>query len=219
MAKHQTQTRVGMSEFEGSEPASDGWHRFVVAEVVDLGEEASKFKAGEMQHRGFLLCQIDEVYEGEGDLAGTRKEVRQYFDYNIGFGGSKKGSKLRTMVEQWRGRPFTEAELDKIRAKGFDLAKFVGFGGLVMTVSEKAKTSENMFAKPVKWAPTDDKAAVKAGAEEGAIEVEGFKPYWDREAKVETAAGAPRGGGGTPFDDPADGDGSGDTGGTPFDDF
>jgi hypothetical protein len=219
MAKHQTQTRVGMSEFEGSEPASDGWHRFVVAEVVDLGEEPSKFKAGETQHRGFLLCQIDEAYEGEGDLAGTRKEVRQYFDYNIGFGGSKKGSKLRTMVEQWQGKPLTDVQLDRIRAKGFDLAKFVGHGGLVMTVSEKAKTSENMFAKPVKWAPANDAAAVKAGAPAGVIEVEDFKPYWDRVAKEGQVAGdGARGGGGTPFDDPGDEAGSGDAG-TPFDDF
>ncbi len=216
MAAHQTQTKVGMSEFEGSEPATDGWHRFVVAEVVDLGEEPSKFKAGVTQHRGFLLCQIDEEYEGEGDLAGTRKEVRQYFDYNIGFGGSKKGSKLRTMVEQWQDKPLTEAQLEKIRTQLFDLNKFVGKGGLVMTVSEKAKTSDNMFAKPAKWAPANHPSAVKAGAPAGTIQVENFKPYWDREAKGSTGGGgAAHGGGGTPFDDEPAGDGAG----TPFDEF
>lgn len=201
---------VGTSDFVGGEPASDGWHRFVFAELVDLGMD-DKFDKNNPDHRGVLVMPVDEEYEGEGELAGKCKEVRLYFSFTRGLGAirsNKGGTDLRKRLEEWRGRKFTEAELESFRlvrdeygnrvSGGLPLGKLIGREGLVMTSIEEAAQSENKFAKIIKLAP-----APKSAKENPFTVPSDYVPLLQREK----AAGAPkRGGKASETQEPDEGD-------------
>lgn len=155
--------RIFVTEGMEVEPATDGWHHAVVAEVVDLGEDTHP-QYGK-RHQGVLMIELDEPLGGDGELADKRKECRVYFDFRRGLGSSKKGTVLRARLEEWRGtwkraggvepRPFTEADLSKYTTEGMDLDTLVGRPLRVLVTAEKAKTSDAQFNKVLKFAPPD----------------------------------------------------------------
>lgn len=163
---------VKVTEGFEADPASSGWHDAVLAEVVDLGVEPNPFKKGQMRHQGILVFQVDEEYEGEGDLAGTRKEARVYVDADRGLGSSAKGTELRRFLAQWRGREFSAEELDRFSKKGIDLESMVNYPCRIMTTIELSKKGDK-FAKPVEFAPAGD---VK-------LKIENYTPFAERSEK------------------------------------
>lgn len=155
--------KVFTSEAMESEPASEGWHHAVLAELVALPPQ-DKFK--KVVYQGLMIFQLDEVYEGEGELAGTRKEARIYFDRVRGLGSSKKGTKFRAFLEGWRGsfkkgvatpRTFTDAELaafgERGNGNGLDLKALVGHPVRILTTVKTAKTSDRLYTSVVKLGP------------------------------------------------------------------
>lgn len=171
---------VKVNEGMSAEPATDGWHDGVLAEVVDLGVQASRFTKGKKtEHQGILMFQVEEVYDGDGELAGKRKEVRLFFDFTLGLGSSKKGTKLRKALAEWRGKDFSAEQLQKFATEGLDLDQLVGQACRILTASEKAKTSDKEYAKPIKFAPAGD---VK-------LKVVDYTPYDQRDDREKAGGG------------------------------
>ena len=105
----------GSSDDSQYEPASIDVHDAVCCEFQDLGERETPWGK---QHQGILVFQVAEEVE-EGDFAGNRKEVRLYF--NMKLGTQTYPSKIRKVIEKWRGKPFDDKELDE----GFDMEVLV----------------------------------------------------------------------------------------------
>jgi hypothetical protein len=111
-------TRIYGAEDSQFEPASVDIHDAVCAEFVDLGMKANPFDGKEL-HQGQLVFQVAEEVE-EGDFAGQRKEVRLFF--NMKLGTPTYPSKIRKIIEKWRGKPLTDEEV----AEGFSLEALEG---------------------------------------------------------------------------------------------
>mgnify|MGYP001459814485 CR=1 FL=1 len=89
-------------------PAPEGVHLAVCCEVVDMGSVESKFGPRDMIK---IVWQIEEL-----DDHGKRFEVHARYSRSI-----HPRSNLGKRLVSWRGRAFTETELEK-----FDLESIVG---------------------------------------------------------------------------------------------
>ena len=98
-------------------PAPEGLHQAVCVDVVDVGLVQTQW--GE-KHRVRIVFQIDEINPD----TNKRFEVSGWYNISL----SEK-SKLRPVLEAWRGRKFTKEELE-----GFDLEKLVNVPCQVQTV-------------------------------------------------------------------------------------
>ena len=91
-------------------PAPAGSHHAVCVDVQNLGLVQSAWGA---KNKVRLVWQIPPVDE----LTGKRYELARLFTLSL-----HERAALRQELERWRGRKFTEAELDL----GFDLEKLIG---------------------------------------------------------------------------------------------
>jgi hypothetical protein len=98
-------------------PAPEGLHHAVAVDVVDLGLVQSQFGTKPMLK---IVWQLD----AENPTNGKRFMVSQRFTQSL-----HKKSKLRPMLEAWRGKKFTDDEL-----KGFDPEVLVGANCQVQVV-------------------------------------------------------------------------------------
>lgn len=113
-------------------PAPEGLHQAVCVDVHDIGLQKTPW--GE-KHRVLLVWQIDLINEE----TGKRFDVRTYYTLSL----SDK-SNLRRDLECWRGRKFTEEEL-----QGFDLEKLLTANcqlQIVHNLSDEGKTYANVQA-------------------------------------------------------------------------
>lgn len=98
------------------QPAPPGLHRAVCVDVEDLGIVKTPFKnkdgSEKYQHK---VCMVWQT-EAKNRDTGERYQVRAWYTFSIG-----EESNLRKALENWRGRPFTSAEL-----AGFDLETVIG---------------------------------------------------------------------------------------------
>jgi len=88
-----------------------GLHAGVCVDYIDEGFKPTQF--GE-KHKVRYVFQIEEK-----NSKGYRHTVSAWFNFSM-----HENSSLRQFLEQWRGRPFTEAEINK--PPGFDLESVVG---------------------------------------------------------------------------------------------
>jgi hypothetical protein len=91
-------------------PAPEGLHAAVCCDVVDLGLQQTPW--GE-KHKVEIRWQIEEV---NPDNDNKPFLVSKRFTLSL-----HEKANLRSTLEAWRGRKFTEEELD-----GFDLEKLIG---------------------------------------------------------------------------------------------
>lgn len=113
-------------------PAPEGLHQAVCVDVHDLGMQTTPW--GD-KHKIFIAWQIEQVNE---DI-GKRFDVRKQYTLSL----SEK-SNLRRDLECWRGRKFTEEEL-----QGFDLEKLLGANcqlQIVQKLTDEGKTYANVQA-------------------------------------------------------------------------
>lgn len=113
-------------------PAPEGLHQAVCVDVHDIGLQKTNW--GE-KHKVMLAWQIDAV---DPDT-GKRFDVRAHYTLSLG-----EKSYLRRDLECWRGRKFTEEELD-----GFDLEKLLGVNcqlQIVHNLADEGKTYANVQA-------------------------------------------------------------------------
>lgn len=103
-----------------------GMHNAVCYRVIDLGTHEAEYQGKKHTRRELMISwEIDELMSD-----GKRFAVSSFYTASL----SEK-SKLRPMLESWRGRPFTEQELE-----GFDLANIIGKPCMVnLVLSDKGK--------------------------------------------------------------------------------
>lgn len=115
--------------------APEGSYSAVCVDVVDLGIVKTTWNNEEKEsHKCRIIWQIDEDHP-----SGGRFTVRQ--DYTASLG---EKANLRKMLESWRGRAFTDAEL-----MGFDLEQLVGIPCMINIVhrtGSKGGTFANVAA-------------------------------------------------------------------------
>jgi hypothetical protein len=106
-----------------------GSHSAVCIGVYDIGDHIVSYQGVEKMKRKLIICwEIDEKIT-TGDYAGKRFVVSKEYNSYL-----HEKSSLRHDLESWRGRAFTEEEL-----QGFDVEKVVGVPCLVHVIHEKSK--------------------------------------------------------------------------------
>lgn len=116
------------------EPIPVGMHRAVCYGVVDLGTQPSnnpKFKPARKvlfiwelpEERGMF----DREVGGQNQKVELPRAISQRFTNSL-----NKKSNLRPMLEGWRSRPFTEAELE-----GFELESVAGANCFINVIHEQ----------------------------------------------------------------------------------
>ena len=113
-------------------PAPEGLHQAVCVDVHDLGMQQTPW--GD-KHKVLLVWQLEQVDEE----AGKRFQVRKNYTLSL----SEKAN-LRRDLECWRGRKFTEQEL-----QGFDLEKLLNVNcqlQVVHNLSDDGKIFANVQA-------------------------------------------------------------------------
>lgn len=104
-------------------PAPPGTHSAVCCDVVDLGELKVSFGGKEkMQHKVAIKWQLGEdMPNGKPFIASKRYTLSLH-----------EKSSLRKDLESWRGKKFTDAELE-----GFDLEVLLSIPALLNIIEEK----------------------------------------------------------------------------------
>lgn len=120
-----------------------GSHVGVCVDVVDLGMIKSEYAGkAKTQHKVRLAWQVDEMRDDGKPFVVSKR-------YTLSL--HEKAS-LRKDLESWRGRAFTDPELE-----GFDLENLLGAGAMlsVMQVAQKGSIYANITAimRPPKGMP------------------------------------------------------------------
>lgn len=120
-------------------PVPEGPHPAICDMFVDMGLQESKGKyAGKIQHRIYLRWQIPSLrleYEKDGAVIEGPMSIGAQFTLSL-----HEKAKLRKVLQQWRGKAFTDAEL-----KGFDVTTVVGVPCLI-SVSHTPKEGGGIYA-------------------------------------------------------------------------
>lgn len=99
--------------------APEGLHSAVCVDVVNLGIVAGAYGA---KHKVRVVWQLEALDETHG----RRCDVARVYTLSL-----HERAALRKDLESWRGRKFTEAELD-----GFDLEKLLGVNAQVQVTQD-----------------------------------------------------------------------------------
>ena len=108
---------IAMKKKSDFSPAPEGLHSAVCCDVVDLGEQETPWGKTYKVEIRWQLEDIDPKSE-------KHYMVVQRYTLSL-----HEKSRLRPMLEPWRGRKFTNEELD-----GFDLEKLIGVNCQVQVV-------------------------------------------------------------------------------------
>jgi len=100
--------------------APEGLHAGVCVDVVNLGIVQGAYGA---KHKVRLVWQLD----ARDDASGRRHDVARVYTLSL-----HERAALRKDLESWRGRKFTDRELDA----GFDLEKLVGVNAQVQVTQD-----------------------------------------------------------------------------------
>lgn len=119
-------------------PAPAGTHQAVAVDVVDLGlVETTWDGKTKTQHKIAIVWQIAErMANGKPFL------VRERYTNSL-----DERAKLRAVLEAWRGRPFTDEELD-----GFDVETVIG-ANCILSIVHKQGSRGGTFANVASVAP------------------------------------------------------------------
>ncbi len=115
-------------------PCPEGLHQAVCVDVVDLGLQKGPY--GE-KHKVELRWQTEDIMAPDNDL--RRFQLRKWYTLSL-----HEKSNLRKDLECWRGRKFTEAELE-----AFDLEKLLGINcqlQVIHNITDDGKTYDNVQA-------------------------------------------------------------------------
>jgi len=110
------------------EPISQGLHHAVCYALYDLGTQYNE-KFGKSIHKVLIGWEIPmeriEI-ERDGKMLNLPRAISKQYTLSL-----HEKANLRKELESWRGRAFTEAELD-----GFDLQKLLGANCMVQVIHQ-----------------------------------------------------------------------------------
>jgi len=116
------------------EPIPSGVYHAVSCGVVDLGTQFNEMYGNE-QHQAWLSWELPEErlqIEIDGEMEDKPAKISRFYTVSLG-----TKAWLRQHLESWRGREFTQAELD-----GFDISKLLGANCLLNVIHKKNKKGE-----------------------------------------------------------------------------
>jgi len=119
------------------DPAPEGLFSAVCCDVVEKGEQPSKFQEGKMVNKVQVRWQL-------GEEAGYRDDGKPWLVVKTYTASLNERATLRQDLERWRGKRFSEEEL-----KGFDLDKLIGAPCLIQLMhntSEVGRVYANVEA-------------------------------------------------------------------------
>jgi hypothetical protein len=125
---------------KGFDPVPAGVHQGVCYAIYDLGTQYQK-NFDNHAHQCLIIWEIpSERIEipKDGKILSLPRVVSKTFTISLG-----KKSNLRKYLESWRGRIFTDEEL-----QGFDISKLIGKNGMVQVIhtSKDGNTYANVSA-------------------------------------------------------------------------
>lgn len=133
-------------------PPPTGVHPALCFDVIDLGDQKTPFideKTGEKKivHQIQIMWQLHPE-DDDGNLV-TREDgkpfrVSKYYTLSL-----HEKANLRQDLDAWRGKPFTEEELED----GFDVEKLIGAQCQLTLTEKKKKRSEGTYIAVVGVAP------------------------------------------------------------------
>ena len=125
---------------KGFDPVGEGLHQASCVAVVDLGEQYSKLYDNTSQK----VLLTFEVHDENIIVDGETKPRLISKDYTLSLG---EKATLRAHLESWRGKKFTDAELD-----GFDMKNVLGKPCQIQVLhSEKGGKTYANIASIVSW--------------------------------------------------------------------
>jgi hypothetical protein len=143
------------------EPIPAGMHNAVGARIYDLGNQPG-FNPGSFAHKVVVLWELATRYT-TGDYKDQRMRVSKTYTLSL----SEKAN-LRHDLESWRGRAFTEAEL-----QGFDVEKVIGAPCTLNLVETLNPKTQKRYVKVAAVMP------LMSGAERLSVETPAdFTPEW-----------------------------------------
>lgn len=108
---------IKANESTSYDPAPAGAHVARCYRILDLGTQKTTFKGDEkFVHQIMLTWELPTALMSEGSNAGKPFSISQRFTASLG-----EKSKLRKILENWRGKKFSPQELE-----GFDLQNILG---------------------------------------------------------------------------------------------
>jgi hypothetical protein len=123
----------------------EGLYEAKCVSVVDLGEQETEYK-GVIKYKPQVLLEfeIPELvieYEKDGEKKTFNQLVRKFYTANLG-----EKSNLRIALNSWRGKAFTEEEL-----QGFNVKKVLGKDCMIQVIHDKKtdKTKQIINILPV----------------------------------------------------------------------
>ena len=126
-------------EFEKFPLPSEGTGRAVCAGVWDIGLQKTVYNGQEkVQHKVIIAWEIDQMIDApESEYHGKPYMLSKTYTLSL-----FENARLRHDLESWRGKPFTEAEINE----GFDVEKLYGINCLVGVahVTKNDKTFANI---------------------------------------------------------------------------
>ena len=121
---------------EDRKPVDAGTYHAVCVGIVDLGTQQPKnpqYRARQEVLLNWELCDERVEFEKDGEKQSFMRTINAR--YPLFLGGSKP-TKLRLMLESWRGRPFTTEELE-----GFELRNVLGANCILTVVHNATPTA------------------------------------------------------------------------------
>jgi hypothetical protein len=121
-------------------PAPEGQFQGVCVDVEDLGISTKDYGQGPKEVDELRVVLQLKVTDAQGQEIKTEQGGRYIVSRTFTKSLSQK-SNLRPFLESWRGRKFTQDELD-----GFNVEKLVGANALVQVVHNISKKNGNKYA-------------------------------------------------------------------------
>ena len=118
------------------EPMPIGNHQAVCAFVEDIGTHESSYQGKPVKNHQIVVCWELNEKMTEGDNAGKPFMISKFYTLSL-----HEKANLRKDLESWRGRAFTDIELD-----GFDVEKLIG-ANCLLNIIEHTKQDGSKFAK------------------------------------------------------------------------
>ena len=130
-----TAKQTGGADFA---PIPEGTYTAVCYAVVDLGTHTNP-KFDKVAHKVLIQWEIPEEtiqVERNGEMVDMPRAISKKYTMSL-----HTKATLRHDLEAWRGKAFTEAELD-----GFDVSKLAGAQCLMCVVHEPSKDGSKVYA-------------------------------------------------------------------------
>lgn len=163
-----------------STPIEPGTYQAVCYGLYDIGKQYSK-KYEKFNRQVVIIWEIPELlieFEKDGVKKTAPRAISMTYNNVLG-----DKATLRKHLESWRGRPFTDEELD-----GFDLVNILGKNCLLQIMNKKSEVDGNIYSNIANILPLmkgmqakEPVAGIQHYSMEENMEMPEYTPAWIKE--------------------------------------